>query len=125
MTGEASSILKDAQEKCKKMSATLPIIKSDSANNFILMLERVWVWLGMERKNGRMVWFDNTPAELSEGALYNAWNSGEPNNNEGNEDCAVLDFDKKKCDLGGNGAPYVLCQRTRYLKNNLSSKMNG
>ena len=36
------------------MSATLPIIKSDSANNFILMLERVWVWLGMERKNGRM-----------------------------------------------------------------------
>ena len=74
MTGEASSILKDAQEKCKKMSATLPIIKSDSANNFILMLERVWVWLGMERKNGRMVWFDNTPAELSEGALYNAWN---------------------------------------------------
>ncbi|KAK2546702.1 Neurocan core protein [Acropora cervicornis] len=96
VTGEASSILKDAQEKCKKMSATLPIIKSDSANNFILMLERVWVWLGMERKNGRMVWFDNTPAELSEGALYNAWNSGEPNNNEGNEDCAVLDFDKKK-----------------------------
>ena len=131
MTGEASSILKDAQEKCKKMSATLPIIKSDSANNFILMLERVWVWLGMERKNGTMVWFDNTPAELSKGALYNAWNSGEPNNNGGNENCAVLALHKKKkwndvrCDLGGDGAPYVLCQRTRYLKNDLSSKMNG
>ena len=72
-----------------------------------------------------MVWFDNTPAELSEGALYNAWNSGEPNNNNGNEGCAVLNFDKKKwndvqCDLGGNGAPYVLCQRARYLKNDLS-----
>ena len=65
MTGETSSILKDAQEKCKKMSATLPIIKSDSANNFILMLERVWVWFGMERKNGSMVWFDNTPAEVT------------------------------------------------------------
>ena len=73
------------------------------------MLGRVWVWLGMERKNGRMVWFDNTPAELSEGALYNAWNSGEPNNNNGNEG-----------NLGGNGAPYVLCQRARYLKNDLS-----
>ena len=80
MTGETSSNLIDAQYKCKKMSANLPIIKSDSVNNFILTVGRVWVWLGMKRKNGKMVWFDNTPAETSEGALYDAWNSGEPSN---------------------------------------------
>ena len=98
------------------MSAKLPIIKSDSVNNFILTVGRVWVWLGMKRKNGRMVWFDNTPAEPSEGALYSAWNSGEPSNNA-NEDCALLDFHTRKwnddiCDHGnGYGGPYVLCQK--------------
>ena len=71
-----------------------------------------------------MVWFDNTPAERSEGALYNAWYSGEPNNNQGIEGCAVLDFHKKKwndvnCNLGGNGSPYVLCQKIKYFKNDL------
>ena len=74
-----------------------------------------------------MVWFDNTPAEPSEGALYSAWNSGEPSNN-GNEDCAILDFHKRKwydvvCNPS-NGSPYVLCQKIRYLKNDLSPKMN-
>ena len=68
----------------------------------------------MKKKNDRMVWFDNTPAEQSEGALYNAWNSGEPNNN-GNEDCAILDFHTRKwndnpCDHGKDG-PYVFCQK--------------
>ena len=105
------------------MSATLPIIKSDSANNFILSVGEVWVWLGMARKNGRMVWFDNTPAERSEGALYNAWNDGEPSNGR-NEDCAFLDFhlrkwNDEKCDRVGSGSPNVLCQKIRYLKNDL------
>ncbi|XP_044170372.1 neurocan core protein-like [Acropora millepora] len=114
MTGETSSNLKDAKDKCKKMSATLPIIKSDSANNFILSVGEVWVWLGMARKNGKMVWFDNTPAERSEGALYNAWNDGEPSSG-GNEDCAFLDFHTlkwadNKC-YYGSGGPYVLCQK--------------
>jgi len=77
-------------------------------------LERVWVWLGMKRDNGKMVWFDNTPAEPSEGALYSAWNIGEPSNN-GNEDCAILDFLFRKwndytCDYR-KGGPYVLCQK--------------
>ena len=96
------------------MSANLPIIKSDSVNNFILTVVEEWVWLGMKRYNGRMVWFDNTPAERSGGALYSAWNDGESSHN-GNEDCAFLDFHKGKwndaeCIRGANG-PYVLCQK--------------
>ena len=96
------------------MSAKLPIIKSDSVNNFILMVGRFWVWLGMKRYNGSMFWFDNTPAEPTEGALYSAWRNGEPSNN-GNEDCAFLDFHTLKwadnnC-YYGSGGPYVLCQK--------------
>ena len=70
-----------------------------------------------------MVWFDNTPAEPSEGALYSAWNKGEPSK-DADEDCAILDFhtrkwNNNKCDYG-SGGPYVFCQKIRYLKNGLS-----
>ena len=76
MTGESSSKLTDAQSKCKKMSAKLPIIKSESENSFILGLmsnQKPSVWLGMKRKRAKMVWFDDAPAEPSDGALYSAW----------------------------------------------------
>ena len=114
-TAERSSNLNDAQDKCKNMSAKLPIVKSDSLNNFIRTVGRLWVWLGMKRKNGKMVWFDNTPAEPSDGALYSKWKNGEPSNN-GNEDCAFLnigtgEWNDEKCDHGGKPGPYVLCQK--------------
>ena len=115
MTGGTSSALKEAQDKCKEMSANLPIIKSDSANAFIVTLGKFWVWLGMKRKNGKMVWFDNTPAEPSEGALYSEWKNGEPSNKK-KENCAFLDigsreWNDEKCDHGGSAGPYVLCQK--------------
>ena len=119
MTGETSSNYNDVQDKCKKMSANLPIIKSDSVNTFINTTGSYWVWLGMKRENGKMVWFDNTPAEESEGAPYSEWKSGEPSNS-GNEDCAYLSigtgkWNDVKCDHGGNAGPYVLCQRKKYI----------
>ena len=118
MINESSSTLNDAQSKCKKMSAKLPIIKSESENTFILGLmgnQKPWIWLGMKRKQGRMVWFDDAPAEPSEGALYSAWNINEPSNN-GNEDCAYLDFHRRtwnddRCDFGNNQGPLVLCEK--------------
>ena len=130
MTGETSSTLKDAQNKCKKISAKLPINKSESENTFIRGLmskEKPWVWLGMSRKQGKMVWFDDTPAESSHGAPYNAWNIGEPSNNE-NEDCAYMDFHHRgwndnKCHYPSSSGPYVLCQEER--KKNRSSKTEG
>ena len=109
------------------MSAKLPIIKSDSVNNFILTVVEEWVWLGMKRYNGRMVWFDNTPAEPSNRALYSAWGEKEPSNKK-NEDCAYLDFHKKtwddnKCDHTPSSGPSVLCQKKR--KKDGSSKTEG
>ena len=118
MTNESSSKLNDAKEKCKQMSAKLPIIKSNAENTFILGLmsrQKVWVWLGMERRNGKMVCFDGAPAEPSSGALYSAWDTFEPSNGL-NENCAYLDFGKKKwddniCDFGKANGPLVLCQK--------------
>ena len=97
------------------MSANLPIIKSDSVNTFINTVGRYWLWLGMKRENGRMVWLDNTPAEESQGALYSEWKNGEPSN-IGNENCAYMsigtgEWNDDKCDLGGNAGPFVLCQK--------------
>ncbi|XP_067047790.1 CD209 antigen-like protein E [Acropora muricata] len=118
MTGESSSNLTDAQSKCKKMSAKLPIIKSESENSFIVGLmsnQKPWVWLGMKRKLGKMVWFDDAPAEPSDGALYSAWKANEPSAT-GNENCAYLNFHEKtwndyKCLYGNDPSPYVLCQK--------------
>ena len=115
MTGKTSSSLNDAQIKCKKLSARLPIIKSESENTFIagLMSKEKWTWLGMKEKMGKMVWFDNTQAEPSNGA-FSAWKENEPTKN--NEGCAYLNSDEKTwndntCNYGGDSGPYVLCQR--------------
>ena len=81
MTGESSPEVDDAQEKCMKLLAKLPIIKSETESCFILGLmskEKVWVWLGMKRKHGKIVWFNDAPAEPSNGALYSAWKAMSP-----------------------------------------------
>ena len=118
MTGEESSKLDDAQKKCWNMSAKLPIIKSESENTFVLGLmskQKDWIWLGMTRKNRKMVWLDDTPAEPSDGALYSAWHRAEPSN-KGNELCAYLSFHSREwndneCVYANDRGPFVLCQR--------------
>ena len=121
MTGETFQRINDAQNKCQKISAKLPIIKSASENRFIYGLiskQKPWVWLGMQRKHGKMVWFDDTPTEPSDGGLYSAWNANEPSNNR-DEDCAYMDFYSRrwtdnKCDYTPITGPYILCQKERY-----------
>lgn len=127
MTRKISSSLNDAKGECKSFSAELPIIKAESENNFILALvskQKSWVWLGMEKNEGKMVWLDGTPAEPSHGALYSAWKMNEPSKKE-KEHCAYLDLNDGgwndfECPAPG---PYVLCQRVR--KKDGSSKIEG
>ena len=120
MTGETSKTLNGAREKCENISAKLPIIKSECENRFILGLmskQKSWVWLAMERKEGKMVWFDGTPAESSDGAPYNAWRANEPSN-QVNENCAYLGFkdgrwNDNKCNFTPDSGPSVLCKEER------------
>ena len=74
-----------------------------------------------------MVWSDDTPAEVSDGAPYNGWNPNEPSS-QANEDCAYLNVDQQgwndnMCDHSPYGGPYVLCQKER--KKDGSSKAEG
>ncbi|XP_067047647.1 CD209 antigen-like protein C isoform X2 [Acropora muricata] len=118
MTGEPSSKLNDAQDKCRNISANLPIIKSEAENSFITGLmsgQKDWVWLGIKREKDKMVWFDGKQAEPLHGALYSAWATGEPSKKE-KEHCAYLAYSSKRwnddmCDYTPDNCPFVLCQK--------------
>ena len=108
--------MKKARQRCQKMSADLPIIKSRSENDFVLNLTtEKYVWLGMERNNSGFFWFDGSPAEPSQGALYSAWNNNDlEKGNWKHKTCALLELHTKKwkvhkCIYKKN--IYVLCQK--------------
>ena len=102
------------------MSADLPIIKSLSENDFIHSLRRKhstseYVWLGMRRNQSGFLWFDSSPAEQSQGALYSA-RAENGLENKRNEKCALLELNTKvwrdyQCQGVSKG--YVLCQKGR------------
>ena len=103
------------------MSAELPIIKSQSENDFICSLmenkDIEYVWLGMERNKSGFFWFDGSPAEPSQGALYSAWKDNELDRGSWiSEKCALLELNTKKWrdhDCIYKKSIYVLCQKGR------------
>ena len=108
--------MKKARQACKKMSADLLIIKSQSENDFVLsLMKKQYVWLGMERNKTGFFWFDGSPAEPSQGALYSAWKNNELERGYWmDEKCALLELNTKKwrdhhCIYKKN--IYVLCQK--------------
>ena len=118
MTSYRRHHMKKARQRCQNMSADLPIIKSRSENDFVLNLTtEKYVWLGMERNNSGFFWFDGSPAEPSQGALYSAWKNNQLEiGTWTNERCAFLEFNTKKwidhrCFNREN--VYVLCQKGR------------
>ena len=119
MTSGRRYHMKNARQRCKEMSAELPIIKSQSENDFIVKLmkwpRRLWLWLGMERNKSGFFWFDGSPAEPSQGAQYSAWKDNELET-MGNENCAFLQRSTKmwrdyQCD--DVESTYVVCQKGR------------
>ncbi|XP_044165430.1 neurogenic locus notch homolog protein 1-like [Acropora millepora] len=113
--------MRKARQRCEEMSADLPIIKSQSENDFIQSLMEKqhieYVWLGMGRNKSGFFWFDGLPAEPSQGALYSAWKNKVLEIGSWNrEKCASLEFTTKKwrdqkCNHEENR--YVLCQKGR------------
>ena len=96
--------MSDARNKCKQMGGDIAIIRSGHENQFIFDLVNetpglpVWgAWIGLTRTADRSFkWVDGTPIG------YNGWNSGEPNDTGGREDCVAM-----YRDIGGkwNDAP--------------------
>lgn len=121
ITSDPPHTMRYARRRCKEMSADLPIIKSQSENDVIQSLmekeDIEYVWLGMKRNHSRFFWFDGSPAEPSQGALYSAWKNNELQIGAWkNQNCALLAFNTKKwrdhqCIFKKN--IYVLCQKGR------------
>ena len=121
MTSDRRYLMRNARQRCKEVLADLPIIKSQSENDFICSLmenkDIEYVWLGMERNKSGFFWFDGSPAEPSQGALYSAWKDKELEiGNWKHKNCAFLELNTKKwrdhkCISKKN--IYVLCQKGR------------
>ena len=103
-----------AQEFCFGHGGYIAEIKSEKGEEVLhhFLMEKGNYWIGLTDLDieGKWIW-----ATTHEVASYTNWDSGEPNN-EGGEDCAIkigngwLDLD---CDLNTSGAPmpiHALCE---------------
>ncbi|XP_059409022.1 CD209 antigen-like [Carassius carassius] len=81
----------DSRQYCRDRGADLVIINTEEKQRFIssLVSERVWIGLSDRENEGIMKWVDNST--LNQGF----WLKGEPNN-DGNEDCIELNFNREK-----------------------------
>ncbi|XP_058636983.1 CD209 antigen-like protein C [Onychostoma macrolepis] len=76
----------DSRQYCRERGADLVIINTEEKQKFIssLVKERAWIGLSDTENEGNMTWVDNST--LKQGF----WLRGEPNNQDGNEDCIEL-----------------------------------
>uniref|UniRef100_A0A673L0Q7 Si:ch73-343l4.8 n=1 Tax=Sinocyclocheilus rhinocerous TaxID=307959 RepID=A0A673L0Q7_9TELE len=73
----------DSRQYCRDRGADLVIINTEE-KQVSLFSERVWIGLSDTENEGIMKWVDNS--RLKQGF----WHNGEPNNQDGNEDCIEL-----------------------------------
>ncbi len=77
----------DAKSRAQAIGGRLPVIKSLAQNAFIQSkIGSGNAWIGIRRSGNTNVWlWDNNAV-----ATYYNWNSGEPNDYGGNEDCVAM-----------------------------------
>uniref|UniRef100_A0A671NU61 Si:ch73-343l4.8 n=1 Tax=Sinocyclocheilus anshuiensis TaxID=1608454 RepID=A0A671NU61_9TELE len=76
----------DSRQYCRDRGADLVIINTEEKQRLVYSLfkERVWIGLSDRQQEGNMKWVDNSP--LKQGF----WESNEPNDAGGNENCIEL-----------------------------------
>ncbi|XP_051560242.1 C-type lectin domain family 4 member E-like isoform X8 [Myxocyprinus asiaticus] len=76
----------DSRQYCRDHGGDLVIINTEEKQRYISSLEKGRVWIGLSdiEKEGNMKWVDNSP--LTKGF----WDTNEPNDDQGNEDCVEV-----------------------------------
>ncbi|XP_058261104.1 CD209 antigen-like protein C [Hemibagrus wyckioides] len=74
-----------ARQECRSRGADLVIINSREEQEYLsqMVTGEAWIGLSDSAEEGKWMWVDNTTATTG------FWWQGEPNNHEGNEDCAL------------------------------------
>ena len=85
-----------AQQRCHQHGANLISIHSEEEQNFVVgHANKSWfsasMWIGLNDRNleGGYVWSDGSPVQFTN------WDSREPNDMKGQEDCVELNLDTK------------------------------
>ncbi|CAI5766307.1 C-type lectin domain-containing protein [Podarcis lilfordi] len=98
----------DARKFCITISSHLVIINSKREQNFVvtkIKLTSVWIGISDAVNEGAWQWVDGTaPTERF-------WRQGEPNNNDGVENCAVLYKEGNWNDIDCNLKVHFVCEK--------------
>uniref|UniRef100_A0A914C393 C-type lectin domain-containing protein n=1 Tax=Acrobeloides nanus TaxID=290746 RepID=A0A914C393_9BILA len=104
----------DAEANCQRWRGHLVSINSESENNFIKQLHSWYVWIGLNdiAKEDRFEWVDSGKI------TFQLWKTGQPDNQETNENCTEQDkygqWSDKFCFL----SRHYVCERA--LRNQTS-----
>jgi hypothetical protein len=108
----------DAQAQCAAVAGQLAVITSGAENALIDGIANVEAWIGASDRTTEdtFEWADGTPF-----GPYTNWRMGEPNDSNGNEDCAIIEadtggtWDDRPCDSTQTTPPagthYYICER--------------
>eukprot|EP00093_Oithona_nana_P001588 01588.XXX_2719_2197_1 [CDS] Oithona nana genome sequencing. len=108
---------KKAFVQCKKRQGKLPMIKSIQEQSILNQIRKNFqmqtIWLGGTdfRHEGKHVWHDKEGSRVEDG--YTNWNSGQPDNWQGKEDCMEMlsngKWNDQKCSL--SIGRQVICEK--------------
>ncbi|XP_064113636.1 hepatic lectin-like [Macrobrachium nipponense] len=101
-----------AREYCKSLGSELVKITSNAENEFIRNQTVIDYWIGLNDKDieGRFKWsVDNS--SIQDNGNYSRWASGQPDNDDGIQDCGVIystgTWDDRNCIYGH----YFTCEK--------------
>eukprot|EP00058_Branchiostoma_floridae_P009851 XP_002595339.1 hypothetical protein BRAFLDRAFT_87576 [Branchiostoma floridae] len=81
----------DSSVTCETAGGTLAMPRDAGTNTFLISIMNknrhadAWIGLHDRKREGRWMWIDGTPSRTG----YTAWGPGEPNNQNGKQDCAM------------------------------------
>ncbi|XP_042308484.1 hepatic lectin-like isoform X2 [Sceloporus undulatus] len=99
-----------AKDHCEEKNSTLVVIHDLPKQNFLQSRtrgHRHWIGLTDENNEGQWRWIDGTSYRTS----FKNWKTGEPNNYDRGEDCALMDGPGIWNDMSCNSKAFYVCEK--------------